>query len=137
MSYPKNDDHPIKEWGKSMARQSEAKMADINQIMAKYEKTGVLPLNTKEGFFADVSTVGDYREAIERVEKADTYFMQVPAKIRKQFDNDPAKFLDFVSDPSNMEEIESMGLIGDSIGVVEPAPVLEEPVAAPEAPQAP
>lgn len=104
-------DHPIKNWGKSLTRQSELKSADINVIMAKYVKTGVLPVATREGFFADVSTVGDYREALHRVMQAEDYFYKVPPQIRKRFENDPAKFLDFISDPKNLPEIEEMGLI--------------------------
>lgn len=106
--------HPIKEWGKSLTRQSELKYADINSIMAKYEKTGVLPPATRTGFFADVSTVGDYRDALDRVERMDNYFLHLKPEIRKKFENDPAQFLDFVSDPANLKEIEEMGLIAKS-----------------------
>lgn len=100
-----------KDWGKSLTRQSEMKYADINLIMAKYEKTRVLPPATRQGFFADVSQVGDYRDALHRVQAADGYFMQLPAKIRAEFDNDAATFLDFVSDETNLDAIEEMGLI--------------------------
>lgn len=103
--------HPIANWGKSRTRQQDADYADINKIMAKYIKTGVLPVATRQGFFDDVSTVGDYREAIERVEHAEKWFMALPPKIRFKFENDPAQFLDFVSNPENMSEIEEMGLI--------------------------
>lgn len=103
--------HPITDWGPTLTRQSEAKYADINLIMKKYEKTGVLPPATRQGFFADVSNVGDYRDALHRVQAADAYFMQLPAEYRKRFDNDPATFLDFVSDPDNIPELETMGLI--------------------------
>ena len=56
------------DYGPSLARQSEKAYSDINVIMRKYVKTGVLPPQTREGFFADVSKVGDYREALARVE---------------------------------------------------------------------
>lgn len=112
MSMPgKQGMHPIKDFGKSLTRQSELKYADINLIMAKYDKSGVLPPATRDGFFADVTSVGDYRDAIHRVRQADGYFMKLPAKVRSKFDNDPAVFLDFVSDAKNLGEIEAMGLI--------------------------
>lgn len=116
--------HPIKDWGPSLTRQSELKSADINLIMAKFEKTGVLPPATREGFFADVSTVGDYRDALDRVKMADGYFLNLPPKIRAKFENDPAVFLDFVSDPANLPEIEELGLIvkeGEKVPPPEPS----------------
>lgn len=132
MSQPGNDaakSHPITDWGKSLTRQSELKYADINLIMRKYEKTGVLPPATRQGFFADVSGVGDYREAVERVDQMAEYFAHVPADIKKRFDNDPAEFLDFVTNPANMAEIEAMGLIAKSEDEVPP---VKEPAAAPD-----
>lgn len=112
--YQKNGKRKVKKFGQSLTRQSEMRNADINLIMAKYEKTGVLPPATREGFFADVSQVGDYRDALNRVERADKYFLHLPAAIRKKFDNDPAAFLDYVSDKDNLAEIEEMGLIAKS-----------------------
>lgn len=143
MSMPNNENkHPISEWGKSLTRQSEAASADINLIMKKYDKTGILPPATRQGFFADVSSVGDYREAVERVEKADDMFMQFPAEIRSKFSNDPAEFLDFVSDPGNLPEIEEMGLIRkdgeakpvEQPVVADPGPVSSGPEGAVEPP---
>lgn len=114
--------HPIKDWGKSLTRQSEEKSANINVIMAKYMKTGVLPPATREGFFADVSTVGDYREALDRVMRMDDYFVHLDPSIRKRFDNDPAVFLDFVADPANLPELEEIGVIAKSAGEVPEVP---------------
>ena len=127
-----------KYFGKSLTRQSEMKYADINLIMAKYVKTGVLPPQTAAGFFADVSTVGDYRDALNRVDKANDYFLHLPPDIRKRFDHDPAVFLDFVSDAANLPEIKEMGLIADSIEDVPVKPVAEPPpVQEPPAPAEP
>ena len=115
-------------YGKSLTRQSEAKYADINLIMAKYVKTGVLPQATRQGFFADVSIVGDYRDALQGVEHAETYFMHLPPEVRSKFMNDPAEFLDFVSDPENLPKIEEMGLIAKDdrdVPVVDPIEPIE------------
>lgn len=131
-------DPRITDWGASRARQSEAKYADINLIMAKYEKTGVLPPATREGFFADVSMVGDYRDAVARVEKMDEYFLHLPVDVRKKFEHDPAAFLDFVSDQKNLAEIEEMGLIAKSEEEVPvKPPVVAVPAEAPPEPEVP
>lgn len=91
---------------KSLTRQSEAKDCDINVIVARFEKTGQLPL-FEEGFYADVSEVGDYRSALEKVEMAERAFMALPAKIREEYGNDPAVFLDaLVTDPQLRERLD-------------------------------
>ncbi len=105
---PKVRWHPV---GKSLTRQSEAADTNINTIMRRYETTGVLPTAGREGFYADVSEMGDYRTALEQVRRADEAFMQLPAHVRARFDNDAALFLDFTSDPANKDEMREMGLI--------------------------
>ncbi len=79
--------------------------------MAKYQKTGILPIANRETFFADVTQVTDYRGALENVRIAQEAFRQLPAPIRTRFDNDPAIFLDFTADPENRDEMIQMGLI--------------------------
>ena len=42
--------------------------------------------------------------------KADEMFNDLPSRARRHFDNDPAKFLDFVQDPKNHEQLVDLGL---------------------------
>lgn len=109
---------------KSMTRQSDAEGADINQIMKRYEKTGVLPLDTREAVFTDVSAIGSYRDALEVMEKAQEGFLALAPAIREQFLNDPVAFLDFASRPENRAELEKLGVL--AAPAAEPV-VAEEP----------
>ena len=121
-------------WDKSLTKQSEAKATDINVIMARYEKTGVIPVSKRQAFFADVSTVADYRSVIERVRAVSEYFMEQPAELRAEFENDPAVFLDFISDPQNVGELRELGLLeeeGEAPPVEEVAPAPAEGVEIP------
>lgn len=93
----------------SLARQSEKDAADVNKIVARFEKTGLLPQVDVIGEYLDVSEVGDYREALDRVERANRVFMQMPAKARARFDNDPARFVDEVQ-WLRPEELVELGL---------------------------
>lgn len=131
MKYYSRADRPPKvvkkNFGKSLTRQSEADACDVNLIMARYEKTGVLPSVGREAFFADVSEMGDYREALENVRRADEAFMSLPAKVRGRFGNDAAEFLDFCSDVENRAEMVEMGLIEDESGVPEVVETPETP----------
>lgn len=101
----------VKTIGESMTKQSEKDSADINNIMARYQKTGILPdLIKKEPRYGDFSEVTSYMDAIQIVQLAEEQFSALDAHIRKRFDNDPSKFLDFVHDPKNQDELVKMGL---------------------------
>ncbi len=110
----------------SGAKQSFRDECDINNIIRKYQQTGqVNHVALNQGRFADVSEVGSYQDAIQRVRDTHDFFMGLAPGLRAEFDNDAAFFLDFISDPENMDEILEMGL-----GEVVEAPVEPlEPVA--------
>lgn len=96
---------------KSLTKQADAKDADINNIMKKYLKTGVLPnLIKQEPRYGDFSEVSDYLDSMNTVLFANEQFAALSAEVRKQFDNDPAKFLEFASNPENGEEMVKLGL---------------------------
>ncbi len=123
---------------KTRTRQSEAAGCDINQIVSKFEKTGILPIDGREALYEDVSHITDYRDALDRVTMAEQAFKQLPAKVRSRFHNDAAMFLDFASDPTNRNEMREMGLIEPlEEQPAPPAAPEAAPPAAPEAPPAP
>lgn len=100
----------------SKTLQSDAEAADINHIMKRYEKHGILPelikQNPRYGDFSDVPT---YQEALDIVELAHTQFANLDAEIRKRFSNDPAEFLAFTNDPANIREMVKMGLAIENV----------------------
>lgn len=84
---------------------------DVNNIMKKYEKTGVLPQLQGTGLYGDYSDPVDFQEALNTVNQATEQFENLPAKVRERFDNDPRKFLEFTGDARNREELGEMGLL--------------------------
>lgn len=103
---------PNSDEGRSMTKQEFSKESDINAILKRFEKTGMIDhVNNKTPNYMDVSGVRDYREAIENVRVVDEYFTQLPADLRARFANDPAVFLDFMSDGDNYNEAVKLGLI--------------------------
>ncbi len=108
-------DHPpkvlLQNFGKTRTRQSEAKATNINTIMKQYDRTGMLPVVGRDGLFMDVSDVPDYRTSLDLITRADDMFMQLPADLRARFDNEPAIFLDWTSDPANRDEMVELGLL--------------------------
>lgn len=95
----------------SRAKQEFKAECDINTIMAKYAKTGLLEhVNRYQGQYGDFSEVVDYQEALNLVSQAQEAFQSLPASIRTRFENDPGKYLAFVQDPANSAELVKMGL---------------------------
>lgn len=94
-----------------MTRQEFADECDINVLMARYEKTGVLNhFNARQPQYLDVSEVPDLATSLLYLQEAETAFMRLPAAVRKEFDNDPVKFVDFASDPENLSRMREWGL---------------------------
>lgn len=95
----------------SKVKQQFAEEMNINNIMRKYNRTGILPDLIKQNpVYADFSNVPDYQESLNRVILAQEQFMALPADVRKRFGNDPEQFLNFAQDPSHVEEMIEMGL---------------------------
>lgn len=95
----------------SRTKQSFAKECDINHIMSRYEKTGLIAhVNRVQGQYGDFAGPPDYQEAMNMVVRAGDMFMSLPAKVRARFGNDPGEFLAFVTDAANAEEVVKLGL---------------------------
>ena len=95
----------------SRAVQYEKDNCDINLILAKYRKTGLIEhLNRFQGQYGDFSNIQDYQTSLNQVISAQEMFNSLPSFVRARFANDPASFLNFVTDPSNKDELVKMGL---------------------------
>ncbi len=96
---------------KGRTKQSFKDECDINQIMAKYQKTGAMAhINQHGGNYAFATSL-DFSEAMRLVTQAQDMFDGLPSSIRNRFANDPAQFLDFVQDANNIDEMAELGLI--------------------------
>lgn len=96
--------------GPSRTKQSMKDECDINQIVKKFDKTGLLD-HLADGVpnFADVSDLGDYRSALDNVKRAEEFFAGFPAGVRAEFDNDVARFMAYVGRASD-EDLRKLGL---------------------------
>lgn len=98
----------------SLTKQAFKEECDINAIMAKYEKTGLLDhVNKVQGNFGDFSEITDYQSALNAVMDANDRFNGLPAHLRAQFQNDPAQFINFVSDDKNYDKAIELDLIDE------------------------
>lgn len=91
--------------GESLTQQQFKDDCDINKIMERFKATGMLNhFNKFEGTYDDVPAIS-YTEAIETKLKVETMFQELPSAIRRDFDEDPTKFLMAINDPDNNQEI--------------------------------
>lgn len=114
----------------TLTQQHHENETNINTIMAKALKSGIMPVGKDMNLlkFGDFETGFDYQESMNKIIAANESFEALPSQIRNRFRNDPALFLDFVSDESNRQEAVSLGLIQDVKGIAASGvDTLEEP----------
>jgi phage internal scaffolding protein len=105
----------------SRTKQSFTAECDINNIMKKYAKNGLIAHNNAlQGEYGNLLGSPDYQNAMNSVIAAEAAFNSLTASIRAKFEHDPSKFLDFAQNPDNHEEMRKMGLLTS-------APTQEEP----------
>lgn len=110
----------------SRTRQEFAAECDINTIMARYEKTGVINhYNDGAPQYMDLASGPvDLMDAMSILHDAEASFMRLPAVVRKEFDNDVYRFVAFAEQDENLDQMREWGL-------APPAPAL------PDAPKEP
>lgn len=106
--------------GASLVEQSHRDECNINSIMSRYYKTGLVPSRGMPGHYGDFSDCNDYHTAVTRVMEAEDAFLRLPSQIRRQFDNDPAQLLAFLADDKNRDKAMELGII--------PEPIIPEPL---------
>lgn len=128
----------------SLTQQQFLEESDINYIADRYGLTGEMPQVTQPPTYGDFTGIFDFQTAQNAVRKATEDFMQLPAKLRTRFDNDPQKLLEFLDNEDNRAEAEFLGLANKRQSEqAEPAaaskgdPLSPAPKAAGEAPQTP
>lgn len=84
---------------------------DINNIMKRYAKTGIIPESLSNGTYGDFTQAMDYQSALNLVIDAQNQFDELPSNIREHFAYDPEKFLAAVHDKGRRDELVSIGLI--------------------------
>ena len=76
--------------GEDRTKQSFKEECDINNIMARYVKTGVLEFAARHQPQYGDFTGYDFQTAQDTVAKGKTMFAELPAQIRERFENSPA-----------------------------------------------
>jgi phage internal scaffolding protein len=92
-----------------ITEQHHAEMCDVNTILATYMKTGVLPPLDPNAQYGDLTDF-DYQSMQNQIANANSLFEQLPENVKYKFGNEPYRFLNFVQDERNYDELVEMGL---------------------------
>lgn len=97
----------------SPTQQSAKDECDINFIVERAKRgADISHLNRGVPMYGDFTELPtDLRDCLNIVRKADEAFMSLDAQVRKRFDNDPSKMMDFLKDPANRDEAIKLGLV--------------------------
>lgn len=92
-------------------RQSEADQTDVNTIVARHQKTGVVNhLNGKPAMYGDFSQANDLKEALDLTMAAQEGFMELPAAVRRAAENDPRVMLEMLGSEEGTDVLVEAGL---------------------------
>lgn len=108
--------------GSGRTKQNHKAECDINQIMARYLRTGVIDVQARHAPRYGDCTGVEFEKGMQTIAAAQSMFNELPAKLRDRFENDPGKFLDFVHDPKNIEEAREIGLLKPKAPEATPLP---------------
>lgn len=103
----------------SKTLQSYKDEADINMLVARYNKTGSFynPLTPRDPLktpsvpqFLDVSDLEGVENAFDVAKSVKTMFEQLPAAVREQLGGTPISFVEFAQNPANFEKCVELGI---------------------------
>ncbi len=125
--------HPAKSGGDSETEQHHKKACDINNIVAKYRRTGLLDHIAKhQGTYGDATGL-DFQDAQNLIATQTSIFNELPAAVRAEFENDPAQYLELITSEGGPQELAEMlnPTIEEEVPEVEETPVEVETDAEP------
>lgn len=113
----------------SLTVQSLKDECDINKIIARVARGGdVSHVESRVAKYGDFSNVPSYQEALDLVNRARGFFMDMSPEVRERFANDPGRMIAFLQDEKNYDEAVELGLVVPK--KVEETPKVEPPEAA-------
>lgn len=134
-----SDVNSERDFDDTLTVQSMAEEADINTIVRRFGVTGQVSVPDRLPSYEDYDGVFDFQSAQQALIDANRSFMELPARVRSRFDNDPQQLLMFVStlgsDDALMAEAVELGLVSKPIpglnppaqpGPVDPSPVPDQ-----------
>ncbi len=106
MSLKNSNIRQPQEYTDGRTKQSFKDETDIQKIMARADRAGTIShLEKFEGVYADYSDF-DFFEQTQKLTRGREIFDELPAELRQEFGQSPAKFFAYVNDPANLGELQ-------------------------------
>ena len=113
----------------SLTDQSQYKDTDINNIVRRYQTTGLLDSPGAVSFetlqYGDATLLPDYQTALDLVNSVESEFSSLPSEVREKFGHDPMQLLEALQDPTKQQMLQDIGLLSKP---VDPTLVPKEPI---------
>lgn len=118
-------------------KQNHKEECDINNIVKKYDKgRGLLThVNQAIASYGDFTQVNEYQVSLDLVNSSQQNFAALPSDIRRKFGQNPGEFLEFATNPENLDAMVDLGLAVKPSIPVETITKVEVVNTTPETPQ--
>jgi len=113
--------HGFKTTGPSKTQQNFTDDADINTIVGRVLKTGIMPDIPIPPQYGDLTTVDDYHTMVNKLAETKALFYRLDAKERAKFDNDPGAWIGYVNQAINEGDLEPLKQMGMDVSAWEKA----------------
>jgi Chlamydia-phage Chp2 scaffold (Chlamy_scaf) len=95
----------------TLTQQHEQDETDINFIIQRFTRTGILPEARVLPTYGDfTSEATDYQSALHLIKQADDAFASLPAQLRAHFRHDPAAFMEFMNNDPDPQLLLDLGI---------------------------
>lgn len=96
----------------SRTLQHQAGDVNVNQLVARFNKTGVEPVqNPRQFFYGQFTEDIDFRAVQDSVIRVNELFSQLPWQVRKFFNHSPSDLIEFLGNPANRDQAILLGLV--------------------------
>lgn len=103
---------PTKPTSTRAAKQSMAAESDVNVIVAKSRRLGVIPsAHTRPPMYLDLTGIGTAHAALTHIARAQQTFEALPAKVREKCGNNIKGYLELLTDKKRRDLAIELGLI--------------------------
>lgn len=96
--------------GESVTQQQFAKECDINYIVKRAQRTGVVPVAPVELVYG-IDDGMSFQDRMNNLAAVKEYFGSLPSEMRLKWRNDVAAFCEWMSNEGNMDEAVKLGLV--------------------------
>lgn len=97
--------------GESLTKQADVDRANIQKVLDKYKRTGLVPSRVAAPLEGPLPDVESFHDGMNKIVAARQVFDALPSGIRQKFDNKVDKFLAYTADEKNRDEMTKLGLL--------------------------